>query len=102
VATGTDGRDELPAVASVVLADCLAEESAEARTKVRLSAVDQALDVNLTGTQIDPENEAFVTVYRPENEVRLLGLEPKTYGLKGRCLSEESRKMPSILPTSAS
>ena len=82
LATGTDDATVTD------LADCLARNGSESSNLVQRDAV-FAADTYVDGElRTAPENAANGDNSRAVSEVRLLGLEPKTYGLKVRCSTD--------------
>ena len=75
-ATGTDGKD---------LAPSLARKGTEQLNSVQRGAVKGHVSAGGGKGQNPLKNEDKPHETRGENEVRLLGLEPRTYGLKVRC-----------------
>ena len=76
-ATGTAGNS--------VLADCLALKGAAQGSYGAAACTDDAINSAIENSENTRENSDNCRVLRDESEVRLVGLEPTTYGLKVRC-----------------
>jgi len=83
-ATGTAGR-ELPVGGCIHVADSVARKGAGWGNSVQSDAVKAAKGQVASGNKKARENPSERENPGGENQVRLLGLEPKTYGLKVRC-----------------
>jgi len=84
IATGTAGR-ELPIGGCVHVADRVARKGAVWGNSVQADAVEPAKGELTAGNKKARENPGQRENPEGEKQVRLLGLEPKTYGLKVRC-----------------